>query len=120
MRSLANLLALLVGLCPSGPLLAQAGYPPDTTEARKGIDWTRRDDEALAYRYAPTLHFAPQEQYFPILPYFNAFLRLVDTSSYLTADLAGKLQVMDGGKDSLILWNALAEDYDSLRAKQKL
>jgi hypothetical protein len=119
MRSRAILLTLTVGLLPSRGAMAQAGTPPDTTETREGVDPTRRDDEALAFRYAPTLHFAPQEQYFPILPFFNAFLKLSDTTPNLTPELAGKLEVMDGGRDSLILWNALADDYDSLQARDR-
>jgi hypothetical protein len=119
MRSRAILLTVTIGLFPGRVAMAQAGTPPDTTEVRPGVDPRRRDDPALAYLYAPTLHFAPQEQYFPILPFFNAFLKLLDTTPYLTPELVGKVELMDGGRDSLILWNALADDYDSLQARDR-
>jgi hypothetical protein len=120
MRWSPVLLVTLLGLVEGQAALAQAGVLPDTTEIRPGVDPTRSDDKTLAHRYAPVLHFAPQEQYFPILPFFNAFLKVLDTNRYLSPALAGTTVAMGGAKDSLILWNALANDYDSLQARDRL
>lgn len=120
MKACTLLLAVMAHAVCAQAAMAQVGAPPDSVEVRGGVDPDRRDDEALAYRYAPVLHFAPQERFFPILPFFSAFLRLSDTTSpWLTPALAGDTATMDSGRDTLILWNALAREYDSLQMRDR-
>lgn len=117
--------------------MAQAGVPPDSAEITSS-QRSRSHDDSLAYRYAPELRFAPQERYFPILPFFKAFLRGVERSAYLTPALVGQPIEMGNGRDTLaqwnplteaeavksnrdtlILWNALLRDYETLQVRDR-
>ncbi len=112
-------LASVVWLASAEAAVAQSNVT-ECTEVGKGIGPRHLDDESMAYLYAPELHFAPQERYFPILPFYGAFLRVRDSvTRELTPALAGRAAAVNRGADTLIVWNSLARDYDTLQVRDR-
>jgi hypothetical protein len=110
-------MALVVWLAAAQAAAAQQN-PVDCADA-DGTAPRHLNDTSLAYLYAPELHFAPQERYFPILPFYNAFLQLPDSpGDTLTPDLAGEVAIPKNG-DTLVVWDWLARDYDSLQVREQ-
>lgn len=77
-----KMLALVVVLA-SARLEAQSARPQRCTD---------EPDSVLADRYAPELHFAAGERYFPTLPYFHAFDG-IDNNADGSVDLDDSLEI---------------------------
>ncbi len=79
------------------------------------VQRSAESDSALAFRYAPILHFGPGERYFPTLPFFTAFNGRDDNAPAGAdfGDLEEIVPVTVVGKDSMVDWDRILASYDA-------